>query len=169
MFCVSVADFQNKVCYFCIDWGDYMSLMIYDSEDNITEKIYKFNDRFFDIHKSIPDTELVKKELQEIEHAERMSEYTFTGRVKEYGALYSNFLSTGTKTFLNIYKNPDKCFDVCECGSNVMAFILKNITDGKIFWHTPALVTHNDKCDILYKGRRFLSVHDFINYAIGGK
>lgn len=169
MFCVSVADLQNKVCYFCIDWGDYMGLIIYDSKDTLNIDIVRANDIFFDVNSDIPDTMLVKQELSEIEKAERVSEYTFLGRVKEYGALYSNFLSTGTKTFLNILKNPDKCFDICECGDNVIEFMLNNLSAGKIYWRVPALViTKKDSCDVEYKGKHFYKISEFINYSLYG-
>lgn len=47
---------------------------------------------------------------------------TFYGRTANYGSLRKDYLSSGTKTLLNIISHPDKCFDVCECGGNVLSF-----------------------------------------------
>ena len=144
-----------------------MSLYIYDKDDGITD-VVKCNDSYFETGRSIPDTSLVKNELNIIEKAYRASRYTFVGRDTEFGELNSVNLSTGTKTFLNIYKNPDVCFDVCECGVNVLEFMLKNLTVGTIFWHTPIIAVEDALCDVIYKGRHFDRISNFVDFAVYG-
>ena len=146
-----------------------MSLMIYDNDNKYSGEYVYSNDMFFTTAYKIPDNELVKKVLIEIDAAERVSDYTFIGRIKEHGALFSNNLSTGVKTCLNIIKYPDICFDVCECGNNVKTFILRHLHDGKIFWNRPIIaVAENFDCDIIYKNKHFSKVCDLIDFAVNG-
>lgn len=146
-----------------------MSLTIYDINDKISMNIEKFNDLFFNANPDIPDSDLVRKLLREIDNAERITDCTFRGRVKYAGELNSINLSTGTKTALNVIKYRDECFDVCECGDNVLKFLLKNVHDGSIFWDYPVVVTDdNFDCDIQYKHRHFNNVYSFIDYVLRG-
>lgn len=98
-------------------------------------ELIRRNDDFFNVYTSLQNDLYTNKALHEIEQAEYNSTDTFISRVKRFGALFKQFISTGTKTVLNIYYNQDKCFDTAECGDNAIEFLLK-YGEGSI------LVTH---------------------------
>lgn len=139
-----------------------MSLVIYTNVDDVEssgKELIKFNDMFFDIETNLEDTEFTRKVLDAIDKASYNSPFTFTGRTEGLGTLNKNMLSTGAKTLLNIVAHPQKCFDVCECGDNVLS-LLPLIPDGSIYWETPVVVCNDIKCDILCNGKRYTDFYD---------
>lgn len=87
----------------------------------------------------IPNIDIVKKALKEVEGAEYVDEFGFIGKFSEY-AVDSKNLSTGCKTIINIINAPDSCFFAVECGGNALDFIYKYL-DGNI------LIPHYDTFD----------------------
>lgn len=74
-------------------------------------------------------------------------------------------LSTGDKTILNIFYNPDHCFDTLECGKNALTD-LKNLTTGgatpNLIWNLDGV----DKCDVVVnddESNRFLTYEEWEN------
>jgi len=119
-----------------------------------------YNDDFFDNHTELMDTELCRAVLRKIDKAEYVSPVTFYGRTANYGSLRKDYLSSGTKTLLNIISHPDKCFDVCECGDNVLSF-LPELNNGMVFWPIPVLIDVDRPCNIIVGKRHFTTVADF--------
>ena len=75
-----------------------------------------------------------------------------------------DFLSTGVKTLLNILKYPKRCFDLCECGNNVL-LELRNITEGKVLLKGVILLVEEEDdgiCDICMGGRHYSRFSDFV-------
>ena len=71
-------------------------------------------------------------------------------------------LSTGTKTILNILSNPSDCFDLSECGDNVLKF-LPRVTDGSVIWDVPCLVyCGKPDCNIEYRGKIYKDFYEFL-------
>lgn len=99
-------------------------LLIYDSLGEIpdTIKYVKDNDFYFDAKTKLVYSDLVVKVLEEIDKVQYVSEFTFLSRNVQLGSLNKNLLSTGSKTLLNIVSDSSVCFDVCECGVNVLDF-----------------------------------------------
>lgn len=141
-----------------------MSLKIYRSADEVPSgiKVVDNNDLFFNARTLLSDTDLVSDILSVIDKAKYSSGLTFIGRTKELGALNKLMLSTGTKKLLNIISYPDRCFNVVECGNNVLHFIPK-ITEGYILWEYP-LISYNGvaDCNIEYKGRQYKNFYTFL-------
>lgn len=112
-----------------------MSLNIYTNKADIPSNIdfIDYNDIFFN-GELLKNTELTKFILNKIDKAAYNSPTTFIGRDPDLGTIYKEHLSTGCKTLLNIVNNPDKCFDVIECGPNALK-LLSFIKDGNILYY----------------------------------
>lgn len=155
-----------KIVYLCI-WGFKMSLRIYTHKEEIPNgmKFVNYNDLFFNGGCLRNDT-LSRKIMKEIDQAEYSSENTFIGRDKCLGSLNKEHLSTGCKTLLNIVYNPDKCFDVIECGVNALN-LLPLIQNGNILWEMPVLHYIGDgDCDIVSQDIHFTKFRDFLKFMM---
>lgn len=144
-----------------------MSLHIYHHKKDIPEtvKYIACNDVFFNGATTIPDTEFATKVLSAIDQAKRVTATTFEPRVKDFGNLFIEHLSTGCKTLLNIISHPEMCFNVNECGNNALQF-LPEITEGSIYWRVPSCLYKGDgACDIIFCGKHFTDFYDFLDYC----
>ena len=136
-------------------------LELYDSKENIN--VIMSNDLYFDAHTDLKDTELSNFIINRIDKAERLSEKTFKGRSDKFGALDKQCLSTGTKTLLNILQNRDICFNISECGQNVLS-LLPLIKEGKIYcgrYLNIPITDENIDCRIKFKGKVFNNLGEF--------
>ena len=70
---------------------------------------------------------------------------------------------------LNIANNTDKCFNMAECGQNVLS-LLPLITNGNILWEYPVLhYLGNTECDIKIHNKHFTDFKSFLAYTMDGK
>lgn len=142
-----------------------MALYIYTNKEDIDKSgkdLITINDLFFDSETTLKDCKIVKTILLTIDRAKYNSDLTFIGRTKELGALNKSMLSTGTKTLLNVLQHPDKCFDVCECGNNVLS-LLPLITEGSIYWSISTVAyTGKPECDIVCNGKEYKDFYKFL-------
>ena len=144
-----------------------MSLKIYTDKNEIPNsiKFVNYNDLFFN-GESLHNDKISEQILQSVDKAHYSTETTFVGRDESLGNLNKEHLSTGCKTLLNILYNPDKCFDVVECGANALS-LLPLVKEGNILWKTPALHYLGDTdCDIEIHGRKFTKFKDFLSYVM---
>lgn len=121
------------------------------------------NDRFFSAYGSIKDTPEVRRILKDIEHTEYCNRTSYVSDWS-YAAVDKDFLSTGVKTLLNILKYLERCFDLCECGNNVL-LELKNITDGKVLLKGAILLVEEEDdgvCDTCVETKYYSRFSDFI-------
>jgi hypothetical protein len=122
---------------------------------------------YFDSGVTIGDSEFEKNVIRTIDGAEYINKNVFKSRFEEYGNLDKLHLSTGSKTALNIYQNPNICFDVCECGNNVLSLIVK-LNAGNILWENPILIYDGDEiCDIAMEGKNYNNIYDFLKNTMG--
>ena len=131
--------------------------MIYTNVEIIPKDLEVINDNDAYFSKTLLDnSEFCRNVLDGIDKAEYNSGTTFISTVeKQFGAQYKENLSTGTKTLLNIYKHPDMCFNVVECGNNCWPYLLK-LHKGIVLWKEPRpMLTEHFECDILMDGERF--------------
>lgn len=129
-------------------------------------KIVTDNDSYFNAKSKILDNMLVREILKQIDKASYATDITFIGRDIEQGNLNKIYLSTGSKTLINIINFDNICFDVCECGNNVLDLLpkLSCETDGFIYWKNYAYsFSENFECDIMFKGERFKRIFDYMN------
>ncbi|MGN0153208.1 MAG: DUF4869 domain-containing protein [Lachnospiraceae bacterium] len=144
-----------------------MSLRIFTDKSEIPSdmKLIDYNDLFFN-GQSLADDEVSEIVMREIDKAEYNTENTFIGRDKSLGSLNKEHLSTGCKTLLNIISNPDKCFDVIECGSNALS-LLPLIRNGNVLWKLPVLhYVGNTSCDIVIHNQHFTDFKKFLAYVM---
>ena len=73
--------------------------------------------------------------INRIDHSKLINKYMISSRF-DGSALNIDKLSTGCKTVLNIMYNPDKAFDICECGDNALD-IVYSLPQGNVFCSYP--------------------------------
>jgi hypothetical protein len=132
----------------------------------------RYNDIFFK-GVSLPDDNITNIILTTIDKAHYNSPETFIGRDKSLGALNKEHLSTGAKTLLNIYTNPNICFDVLECGADCLRLLIDLSLDitGTIFMETPVVAYYGSGiCDIICDGVHYSQYEPlFSKYYYGDK
>jgi hypothetical protein len=141
-----------------------MSLKVYAAREEVPEgiEIIDYNDDFFNANTLLNNSEFEKVVLSSIDKARFQSAETFIGRTERFGGLSTFMLSTGSKTLLNIEKNPNICFNVCECGNNALC-LLPLLSKGNVLWENPVAVYRGSgKCDIEYKGKKFTNFYNLL-------
>lgn len=140
-------------------------LNIYGSREDVKHKdIIDLNDDYF-ISISLMDDEFTKTVLNEIDDAEYYDETSILSRRKGVKCLYKDTLSTGAKTLLNIYYNPDVCFNICECGHNAIR-LLPMVEDGNILWEYPVTygLGYTEKCSVSFQGRLYTNWAELLEH-----
>lgn len=144
-----------------------MSLILYKSKEEVPEgiEVIDDNDAFFDYATFLDPSSLVQRKIVEtIDQGTIVSNQTFIGRTKEFGALFKECLSTGTKTLLNISEHRDLCFDCIECGYNAIG-LLSLIKDGyAIVKYLLVPLEQDSECDIIRDGKHFKSFMEVMRY-----
>lgn len=141
-----------------------LSLIIYSYEHKPPKdtNIINFNDAYFDAETILNNTDIENTILSVIDKAKYSSPTSFYGRTTDKVAIVKDNLSTGAKTLLNVINHPDECFDLCECGRNVLE-ILPQITNGKVYWELPVIAYSGDEqCDIIYGNKRYTNFYEFL-------
>ena len=87
-------------------------------------RLVLWGDSYFDTHTYLLTDTLVTGILWAVDKAKYNNKNSFISRVPEIGALNKNYLSSGTKTLLNIINHPDICFSIATCGGNALDFFL---------------------------------------------
>lgn len=146
-----------------------MSLYFYRNRKDIPSNfMYVLNNEEFFAPAVIPDNNTARMILREVENAEYVNPTFFKSLTYNLSVVPKDFLSTGVKTFLNILCNPNMCFDIRECGSNVITHIL-HLTQGYVCYED-APVQYYGKlkdCDIVYLGEHFTKMNDFLEVING--
>lgn len=141
-----------------------MSLYLYREKSEIPANMpYILNNSAYFKALSIPQTDQALEVLQKVEQAEYVSSLFFQSKKFKFGAMNKAYLSTGTKTLLNILTDPDVCFDIIECGVNVITQLLK-FTSGHVYIGSVAIQSEGspaDTCDIVYRNKRYTNLGEF--------
>lgn len=145
-----------------------MSLVVYLSKGEVPKGMHYIeeNDAYFNGFTTLSGTDFEKKVLKEIDKAEIVNEYSVIFiQHREFGAFNIENLCTGTKTLLNVYRHPDRCFNVLECGDNALEFLC-DIKEGHIVWEYPFinLLRDDETCDIECRGKHFTNIVEFLDY-----
>ncbi len=84
-----------------------------------------------------------------IDHSEMLSPFTISSR---FDGMQLNIdkLSTGCKTALNILYNPNKVFDIRECGDNALN-VIYSLPHGNVYCDYPMISFQMDKVTIYDK------------------
>lgn len=84
--------------------------------------------------------------IEKIDSSKMLSKYTISSRFNGT-VLNIDKLSTGCKTALNIMYNPDKIFDICECGDNALDVIYA-LPQGNVYCSYPFISFEMDKVNV---------------------
>lgn len=114
-------------------------------------QLIELNDLFFNtVTSSNLNVESAKKIILEIDGSELVGKFQirskFNGEV-----LNIDKLSTGCKTALNIYFNPEKVFSIKECGDNALE-IIYGLKNGMVFSEYPIIPFDFDMVAVSSKG-----------------
>ena len=101
------------------------------------EEVIKLNDIYFNKNTAGILNEKAEDVIFQIDKSKMVDQYTITSRF-DGTMLNIDKLSTGCKTALNIMYNPDKIFDVSECGENALEVIYA-MESGKIYCDYPMI------------------------------
>ncbi len=82
-------------------------------------EVIKLNDLYFNQNTAAMLDERAAAVIKKVDQSEIVGKYSIKSR---FDGMLLNIdkLSTGCKTVLNVMYNPDKVFDICECGDNAL-------------------------------------------------
>lgn len=142
-------------------------LTVYVRKDEVPEdlQIIVYNDAYFNNHTFIGNTPLERKILKSIDGAEYINSKVFKSRFVTEGNIPKKFLSTGSKTLINIINHPEICFITKECGNNALNFLpeISQKCSGSILMENWLFsCNENYACDFCYKGKKYQRIVEFI-------
>ena len=100
-------------------------------------ELIKINDVFFNMYTSVRLDKKAEEIINIIDCSRMIDQYTISSRF-DGTRLNVDKLSTGCKTALNILYNPDKIFDVSECGENALE-VIYSLDSGRIYCDFPMI------------------------------
>ncbi len=100
-----------------------------------TKELILLNDIYFNQHTVSLLDEKAAEIISTIDRSEWLSQYTIRSRFDGM-TLNIDKLSTGCKTVLNILYNPEKIFDIRECGDNALDVIYA-LPEGNVYCDYP--------------------------------
>lgn len=103
----------------------------------IPYEIISLNDMYFNKYTVNLLDDRAKNVVAAIDDSELIDNYTMRSRF-DNTLLNTDKLSSGCKTVLNIMYNPDKVFDLRECGENALDFIY-SLENGMVYCEYPMI------------------------------
>ena len=126
-----------------------------------TMELILLNDIFFNKNTVSLLDDRAKPIIEKIDHSKMLSQFTISSRFDGM-TLNIDRLSTGCKTALNILYNPDKVFDIRECGDNALD-VIYSLPAGNVVCDYPLISFDMDKvkvCD--KKGTREIESYEML-------
>ena len=111
-------------------------------------ELVALNDIYFNRNTVQRLDERARAIIERIDHSKMLSQFTISSRFDGM-TLNIDKLSTGCKTALNILYNPDKVFDIRECGDNALDVIYA-LPVGNVYCDYPLISFEMDRvkaCD----------------------
>lgn len=122
-------------------------------------QLVTLNDIYFNKHTVDLLDEQAAEIIRRIDHSEMLSRYTISSRFNGT-VLNIDKLSTGCKTVLNILYNPDKVFDICECGDNALD-VIYSLPHGNVYCAYPFISFDMEKVNVRdQKGTRIMDSYE---------
>ena len=109
-------------------------------------ELISFNDIYFNKYTAQMLDEKAKNIIEIIDNSQMVDRYTIRSRFNDT-ILNTDKLSTGCKTVLNIIYNPDKVFDICECGDNALD-VIYSLAEGNVYCSYPFISFDMDKVSV---------------------
>ena len=124
-----------------------------------TMELVVMNDIYFNQNTVSLLDERAKEIIRQIDHSDMLSPFSIRSRFDGM-ALNIDKLSTGCKTALNVLYNPDKVFDILECGDNALD-VIYSLPEGNIYCDYPLISFDMDKV-LVYekKGKREIDSYE---------
>ena len=104
------------------------------------------NDIFFNKYTVSLLDDRARAIIADIDHSEMLGKYAIRSRFDGM-TLNIDRLSTGCKTALNIVYNPDKVFDIRECGDNALDVIYA-LPHGNVYCDYPLISFDMDRVNV---------------------
>ena len=124
-----------------------------------TMELVVMNDIYFNQYTVSLLDDWAKEIIRQIDHSDMLSPFSISSRFDGM-ALIIDKLSTGCKTALNVLYNPDKVFDVRECGDNVLDVIYA-LPEGNIYCDYPLISFEMDEVMVYEnKGKRKIDSYE---------
>ncbi len=122
-------------------------------------ELIRMNDVFFNQQTVSLLDERAGAIIQAIDHSRMLSPFTISSRF-DGTTLNIDKLSTGCKTALNILFNPDKIFDIRECGDNALDVIYA-LPEGNVYCDYPLISFEMDRAYVFgKKGKREIDSYE---------
>lgn len=122
-------------------------------------ELIKINDVFFNKYTSEKLDENAKDIILRIDKSVLIDKYTIGSRF-DGTKINIDKLSTGCKTTLNILYNPDKVFDISECGENALEEIY-SLSEGNVYCDYPMIAFDMYKVEAIdTKGSRVIDDYE---------
>ena len=122
-------------------------------------ELITFNDIYFNKYTAQMLDEKAESIINKIDNSKMVDRYTIRSRFNDT-ILNTDKLSTGCKTVLNIIYNPDKVFDICECGDNALD-VIYSLAEGNVYCSYPFISFDMDKVSVSDKrGTREIDSYD---------
>lgn len=122
-------------------------------------ELIKINDVYFNKYTSEKLDEKAKDIIFRIDKSILIDKYTIGSRF-DGTKINIDKLSTGCKTTLNILYNPDKIFDISECGENALEEIY-SLSEGNVYCEYPMIAFDMDKAEAIdTKGSRIIDDYE---------
>ena len=140
-------------------------IRIYLKKEDIPDhwEMIEYNDAYFDIetckHKKI--SEFGKKFIPLIDGSEWIDKTSIRSKFNNREIGIEN-ISTGCKTLLNIICNPDKIFNIMECGWNAVDEILK-LEEGSVYMPYDLITVLENPIQVV-KDKKSYIVKDYQEY-----
>lgn len=145
-----------------------MALNVYVRKEDIPKGmkyVYDNDNAFLPI--DLGNSSFVRDVIRLVDKGIYESGAYFLSRDKGAGLLSLEDLSTGAKTLLNIFRYPDKCFDISCCGTNAK-LMLGELHKGNIYWDCPVVLKlpgYPWNCDIDMLGRHFSNFGELAQFT----
>lgn len=122
-------------------------------------ELVALNDIYFNKNTVTLLDDRAKDIIERIDHSKMLSPYIISSRF-DGTALNIDRLSTGCKTVLNVLYNPDKVFDIRECGDNALDVIYA-LPNGNVYCDYPLISFDIDKVTVRdKKGARVIDSYE---------
>lgn len=131
-----------------------LTLYIKRSHINNLKNIVDYNDDLFELqYDSVRIDDNIAKLIFRIDKSKYLGEGKIETRFGEIIGI--NYLSTGCKTAINVYNNPDTVINCIEAGTNALEEIIK-MKNGKVLMEiAPAFnVNYDINVDMIYSGKK---------------
>ena len=114
-------------------------ITVYKKKEDIPKnsKLVELNDIYFNRNTSQKLDSQAKKIINEIDGAALCEKYKIVSKFQKE-VLNIDRLSTGCKTALNIYYNPEIVFSIKECGDNAID-VIYDLQEGRIYSEYPVI------------------------------